>query len=238
LRTPLAAIIGYSELIQEKSELWGYKKIIAQLGQIGAAAHSLNGLIGNILDLSKIEAERMDVVCRQFSVTSLVKETIANIQPQIDKNGNKLLVELDDNLGEMFTDRTKARQILLNLLGNATKFTHEGTVSLTAVRQNTSNSILFTVKDDGEGIPDEMMAKIFQPFVQGDSSFTRVHGGSGLGLAISSRFCQMLGGTIAVESKLGKGTTFFVTLPVQLPAQLLAEETAVSPSELNNEIEI
>lgn len=227
LRTPLAAIIGYSELIQEKSELWGYEKIIPQLGQIGAAAHSLNGLIGNILDLSKIEAERMDVVCSQFCVATMIQEIIANIQPQIDKNGDKLLLELADDLGEMNTDQTKVRQILLNLLGNATKFTHEGTITLTAVRQTTSNAILFTVKDSGEGIPDEMMAQIFQPFVQADSSFTRVHGGSGLGLAISSRFCQMLGGTIAVESKLGEGTTFFVTLPVILPTQ----ETAVAQGE-------
>ncbi|MAU00542.1 MAG: hypothetical protein CL608_25645 [Anaerolineaceae bacterium] len=227
LRTPLAAIIGYSELIQEKSELWGYEKIIPQLGQIGAAAHSLNGLIGNILDLSKIEAERMDVVCSQFCVATMIQEVIANIQPQVDKNGDKLLLELADDLGEMNTDQTKVRQILLNLLGNATKFTHEGTITLTAVRQTTSNTILFTVKDSGEGIPNEMMAQIFQPFVQADSSFTRVHGGSGLGLAISSRFCQMLGGTIAVESKLGEGTTFFVTLPVILPTQ----ETAVAQGE-------
>jgi PAS domain S-box-containing protein len=231
LRTPLAAIIGYSELIQEKSELWGYEKIIPQLKQIGTAAHSLNGLIGNILDLSKIEAERMDLVCSQFCVTTLIQEIITNIQPHIDKNGNKLILELADDLGEMNTDQTKVRQILLNLLGNATKFTHDGTIALTAVRQATANAILFTVKDSGEGIPDEMMAQIFQPFVQADSSFTRVHGGSGLGLAISSRFCQMLGGTIAVESKLGEGTTFFVTLPVQLSEQLPAVETAVSQSE-------
>lgn len=224
LRTPLAAIIGYSELIQEKSEVWGYEKIIPQLGQIETAAHSLNALIGNILDLSKIEAERMELVCSQFCVTALINEVSANIQPQIDRNGNKLILTLGDDLGMMHTDQTKVRQILLNLLGNATKFTHEGTIALTAVRQTTSNSILFMVKDSGEGISEEMMAKIFQPFVQADSSFTRVHGGSGLGLAISSRFCQMLGGTIEVESKLGAGTSF----RVQLPAQLPTEATAVS----------
>lgn len=216
LRTPLAAIIGYSELIQEKSELWGYEKIIPQLGQIGTAAHSLNGLIGNILDLSKIEAERMDVVCSQFGVVALINDVIINVQPQIEKHGNQLILKLADDLGNMHTDQTKVRQILLNLLGNAIKFTRNGTISLTAVREEASNMIQFSIKDDGEGISEEMMAKIFQPFVQADSSFTRVHGGSGLGLAISSHFCQMLGGHITVESKLGQGTIFVVTLPAQL----------------------
>lgn len=224
LRTPLAAIIGYSELIQEKSELWGYEKIIPQLGQIGTAAHSLNGLIGNILDLSKIEAERMDLVCSQFGVAALINDVIINVQPQIEKQGNQLNLKLADDLGSMHTDQTKVRQILLNLLGNAIKFTRNGTISLTAVREETSDMIQFSIKDDGEGISEEMMAKIFQPFVQADSSFTRVHGGSGLGLAISSRFCQMLGGHITVESKLGQGTIFVVTLP----AQLSEPETAVS----------
>lgn len=225
LRTPLAAIIGYSELIQEKSELQDHKKITPYLQQIGIAAHGLNGLLGNILDLSKIEADRMELVNSRFRVTKLIDEVVTNIQPQIDQNGNKLTLMLADDLGEMVTDQTKVRQILLNLLGNATKFTHNGTISLTGVRQEAANSILFTIKDSGEGIPEELLAKIFQPFVQADSSFTRVYGGSGLGLAISSRFCQMLGGTIEVESKLGEGTTFFV----QLPMALATQETAVSP---------
>ncbi len=224
LRTPLAAIIGYSELIQEKSELWGYEKIIPQLKQIGTAAHNLNGLIGNILDLSKIEAERMDLVSSQFCVAALINEVAANLQPQIDKNGNTLTLDLADDLGGMHTDQTKVRQILLNLLGNATKFTHDGLISLTAVRDEASGTIRFSVKDNGEGIPAALQTKIFEPFVQADSSFTRVHGGSGLGLAISSRFCQMLGGSIDMTSKLGEGTTFVVTLPTDLPT----EETAVS----------
>lgn len=225
LRTPLAAIIGYSELIQEKSELWGYEKIIPQLGQIGTAAYGLNALIGNILDLSKIEAEHMDVVSNKFSVSALIAEITPSIQPQVDKNDNCLTLDLADDLGTIQTDQTKVRQILLNLLGNATKFTHHGTISLKAWRDVTTNCIYFTIQDSGEGIPETMMAKIFQPFVQADSSFTRVYGGSGLGLAISSRFCQMLGGTIDVESNLGEGTTFFVQLPVQLPKT----ETAVPP---------
>jgi signal transduction histidine kinase len=217
LRTPLAAIIGYSELIQEKSELWGYEKIIYQLSQIGTAARGLNALIGNILDLSKIEAEHMDIVSNAFSVANLVAEVIPNVQPQIDKSGNCLTLDLANDLGMMQTDQGKVHQILMNLLGNAAKFTHNGTISLKVRRNAATNCILFTIQDSGEGIPETMKAKIFQPFVQADSSFTRVHGGSGLGLAISNRFCQMLGGTIEVESILGTGTTFFVQIPMQLP---------------------
>ena len=217
LRTPLAAIIGYSELIQEKSELWGYEKIVPQLGQIGTAARNLNSLIGNILDLSKIEAERMGIESHTFSVSNLIAELVASVQPQIDKNGNKLTLNLANDLGTINTDQTKLRQILLNLLGNATKFTHDGTISLTARRDEAANCIFFTIQDSGEGIPMEMMGKIFQPFVQADSSFSRIHGGSGLGLAISSRFCQILGGKIEVESQLGTGTTFFVQIPLQIP---------------------
>ena len=224
LRTPLAAIIGYSELVQEKSTLWGYEKIVPHLGQIGTAAHHLNSLIVNILDLSKIEAERMEIVNSEFSIQALITEVISSVQPQIDKNGNTLDIKLDDDLSSMHTDRTKMRQILLNLLANAAKFTHKGTISLMARQDEALDCILFTIKDTGEGIPDEMLAKIFQPFIQVDSSFTRVHGGSGLGLAISNRFCQMMGGTIEVKSTPGRGTTFFVKMPVQAPIQ----ETAVS----------
>lgn len=216
LRTPLAAIIGYSELIQERSEALGYEKIVPHLKQIGTAAHGLNFLIGNILDLSKIEAERMDILVTEFSVPDLVGEVVNSVQPQITKNSNVLELEIAADLGLMQTDRTKLRQILLNLLGNAAKFTHEGTIFLAARQDSSTDYILFTVRDTGEGISDEMMRKIFQPFVQADSSFTRVHGGSGLGLAISSRFCQMLGGTIDVESRLGEGTTFVARLPIQL----------------------
>ncbi|MCB8978953.1 MAG: PAS domain-containing protein [Ardenticatenaceae bacterium] len=215
LRTPLAAIIGYSELIQERSEAWGYEKIVPHLKQIGTAAQGLNFLIGNILDLSKIEAERMDVILTEFSVPDLVNEVINNVKPQVAKNNNLLELDLAPDLAIMHTDRTKLRQILLNLLGNAAKFTSEGTICLAARRNNATGCLMFTVRDTGEGISDEMMNKIFQPFVQADSSFTRVHGGSGLGLAISSRFCEMLGGTIEVQSQVGEGTTFVVKLPVQ-----------------------
>ncbi len=217
LRTPLAAIIGYSELIQERSEALGYEKIVPHLKQIGTAAQGLNFLIGNILDLSKIEAERMDMMVTEFVVPDLIEEVVNSVQPQIAKNSNVLELDLAPDLGLMQTDRTKLRQILLNLLGNATKFTYEGTVLLAVRLDCATDCILITVRDTGEGISDEMMGKIFQPFTQADSSITRVHGGSGLGLAISSRFCQMLGGTIEAESRLGEGTTFSVRLPVQLP---------------------
>ncbi|WP_420641844.1 histidine kinase N-terminal 7TM domain-containing protein [Candidatus Leptofilum sp.] len=215
LRTPLTAIIGYSELIQEKSKLLGYDKIIPHLNQVGAAGHHLNDLIGNILDLSKIEAERVEISNSDFSISALITEVITNIQPQIDGNDNTLIMELSDDLGSIFTDRTKMRQILLNLLGNAAKFTRDGTIWLMARRDEAGSCVSFTIKDSGEGIPEEMLAKIFQPFTQADSSFTRVHDGIGLGLAISKRLCQLLGGTIDVASKQGKGATFVVTMPIR-----------------------
>ena len=217
LRTPLAAIIGYSELITEKSKLWGYEKIVPQLGQIGAAATHLNSLIGDILDMSKIEAGRMDVINSQFSVQELIDSTLTTIQPLITKNGNTLELNLPPDLGHMVADRTKVHQILLNLLSNATKFTEKGTIGLelqllTDPGQG-SQTYHFRISDNGKGIPEEKLSQLFQPFVQVDSSRTRKHGGSGLGLAISYKFCQMMGGNLRLESKLGQGTTLYLTLP-------------------------
>ena len=225
LRTPLAAIIGYSELIQEKSVVWGYDNIVPHLGQIGTAARHLNSLIGNILDFSKIEADQITITKSTFSVSSMIDEVLNNIQPAVDKNRSTLEILLADNLNVMVTDKIRMTQILINLLGNAAKFTIEGTIYFTVEQDDLSDCILFTVRDTGEGIPVEMQDKIFQPFIQVDSSFSRLHGGSGLGLAISSRFCQMLGGTIAVESELGKGTTFFVRMPIGNTAVIQGQQS-------------
>ncbi|MBK9056159.1 MAG: hypothetical protein IPL78_36265 [Chloroflexi bacterium] len=217
LRTPLAAIIGYSELITEKSKLWGYEKIVPQLGQIGAAATHLNSLIGDILDMSKIEAGRMDIINSQFSVQELIDNVLTTIQPLLAHNGNTLELNLPPDLGHMVADRTKVHQILLNLLSNATKFTEKGVVGL-EVRIFTepsqgSQTYHFRISDNGKGIPEEKLSQLFQPFVQVDSSRTRRHGGSGLGLAISYKFCQMMGGNLRLESKLGQGTTLYLSLP-------------------------
>jgi PAS domain S-box-containing protein len=219
LRTPLAAIIGYSELITEKSKLWGYEKIVPQLGQIGAAAIHLNALIGDILDMSKIEAGRMEIFNSQFSVQELIDDVLTTIQPLIAKNGNTLELNLPPDLGQICTDRTKLHQILLNLLSNATKFTEEGTIALEIQLVTDSDqgdqTYHFRISDTGKGIPEEKLNQLFQPFVQVDSSLTRKHGGSGLGLAISYKFCQMMGGNLRLESKLGQGTTLYLSLPAR-----------------------
>ena len=223
LRTPLTAIIGYSELIEEKSEMLGYEKIVPQLRQIGIAAHSLNYIIGNILDLSKIEAERMELSFGEFPVAELIAEVVNSVQPQIEQNSNVLSVNLPEKIGVLNSDKAKLRQILLNLLGNAAKFTRSGKIDLSVSRDNESGYFEFTVSDNGEGIPDKIKTTLFEPFVQADASFTRVHGGSGLGLAISQRFCHMLGGSIAVESALGQGATFVVKMPIQLPEDAIVK---------------
>ena len=223
LRTPLTAIIGYSELIEEKSEMLGYEKIVPQLRQIGIAAHSLNYIIGNILDLSKIEAERMELAFGEFPVAELIAEVVNSVQPQIEQNSNVLSVNLPEKIGVLNSDKAKLRQILLNLLGNAAKFTRAGKIDLSVSRDNESGYFEFTVSDNGEGIPDKIKTTLFEPFVQADASFTRVHGGSGLGLAISQRFCHMLGGSIAVESALGQGATFVVKMPIQPPEDAIVK---------------
>ncbi|MCL4867603.1 MAG: PAS domain-containing protein [Anaerolineae bacterium] len=217
LRTPLAAIIGYSELIAEKSKLWGYEKIVPQLNQIGAAALHLNALIGNILDMSKIEAGRMEVFNSQFPVQPLIDDVLTTIQPLITQNSNTLELNLPPDLGQMYADRTKLHQILLNLLSNATKFTENGTITLeiqiVTDQMDGRKTYYFRISDTGKGIPEEKVSQLFQPFVQVDSSLTRKHGGSGLGLAISYKFCQLMGGNLRLESKLGQGTTLYLSLP-------------------------
>ncbi|RMG73545.1 MAG: PAS domain-containing protein [Chloroflexi bacterium] len=220
LRTPLAAIIGYSELITEKSKVWGYENIVPYLSQIETAARHLNTIIGEILDISKIEAGRMELIKSDFSLQDVLDDVINTIYPLIEKNGNQLLQNIQIQSGTMYADKTKVQQILINLLGNAAKFTKNGQISLDVHYQpannGSSDSYHFKISDTGEGIPNEKMDVIFKPFVQVDSSYTRKHGGTGLGLAISYQFCQMIGGEMHVESTLGQGTTFYLTLPAKV----------------------
>ncbi|MBK9056167.1 MAG: HAMP domain-containing histidine kinase [Chloroflexi bacterium] len=207
LRTPLAAIIGYSELITEKVNFGGMKRL-PQLGQIGAATH-LNSLIGDILDMSKIEAGRMDIINSQFSVQELIDNVLTTIQPLLAHNGNTLELNLPPDLGHIYADRTKVHQILLNLLSNATKFTEKGIIGLEVqIVTEPSRTYHFRISDNGKGIPEEKISQLFQPFVQVDSSRTRRHGGSGLGLAISYKFCQMMGGTYVWKANWDKAQPF------------------------------
>ena len=211
LRTPLNAIIGYSEMLEEDAAASGHDDLLPDLTKIRSAGRHLLGVINDILDLSKIEAGKTELYLESFGVAALVDEVAATARPLVDANRNRMVVEVADDVGEMHADLTKVRQTLLNLLSNAAKFTNDGTVTLTA--RGEGEQVVFTVADTGIGIDAEAIDRLFQPFSQAESSTTRRFGGTGLGLVISRRFCQMMGGDIAVSSVPGEGSTFTVVLP-------------------------
>jgi PAS domain S-box-containing protein len=230
LRTPLNAIIGYSEMLQEEAEDLGEEDFIPDLQKIHAAGKHLLGLINDILDLSKIEAGRMELYLETFDITTMVEDVVTTIQPLVEKNSNILNVECDKSLGCIRADLTKVRQSLFNLLSNASKFTKQGTITLTvskagdylnASSQDTRQTsipshpdwITLSVTDTGIGMTPEQMSKLFEAFTQADASTTRQYGGTGLGLAITKKLCQMMGGDVRVESEPGKGSTFTIQLP-------------------------
>ena len=218
LRTPMNAIIGYSEMLMEEAEDIGQDDFIPDLEKIhGAGKHLLN-LINDILDLSKIEAGRMELYLENFKIKSLISETVSTIHPLIEKNQNTLETNLADDLDIMHADLTKVRQSLFNLLSNASKFTKNGKITLDVSSQviKSKKYVIFKIKDTGIGMNPEQMGKLFQAFSQADASTTRKYGGTGLGLAITKKFCQMMGGDIKVESKLGTGSTFTIVLPIQV----------------------
>lgn len=215
LRTPLNAIHGYSELLAEDAELSGDDRALTDLRKIQGAANHLLGMISEILDLSKVEAGKMAVHQDTVSLTPLIQEIVGTITPLARKNNNQLTVDADLPRYDMVTDAGKLRQILLNLLANACKFTRDGEISFSA-RPETRMAIAgvtFEVRDTGIGISKEQLARLFMPFVQADGSHTRTYGGTGLGLAISKSFVEMLGGMVTVASTPGHGSTFSVWLP-------------------------
>jgi len=216
LRTPLNAIIGYSELIEEECNDSGNQEFIPDLKKIQSSGKHLLTLINDVLDLSKIEAGKSELLIETVNVAFLIQEVTELVQPQVEKNGNVLKVDYSTSIGSAQTDLTKLRQVLLNLLSNAGKFTENGTVSLNAFHETTEEAtwLVFHISDTGIGMTPEQMAKLFQPFTQADASTTRKYGGTGLGLAISRQFCQMMGGDITVESQMQQGTTFIVRLPL------------------------
>jgi DNA-binding response OmpR family regulator len=218
LRTPMNAIIGYSEMLTEEAEDVGQDDFIPDLKKIhGAGKHLLN-LINDILDLSKIEAGRMELYLESFNIKNLINETVSTIYPLIEQNQNTLETNLADNLDVMHADLTKVRQSLFNLLSNASKFTKQGKIILDVSSQIVEERqfINFKVTDTGIGMNPEQMSKLFQAFTQADASTTRKYGGTGLGLAITKKFCQMMGGDIKVTSEPDKGSTFSIYLPVQV----------------------
>jgi signal transduction histidine kinase/DNA-binding response OmpR family regulator len=218
LRTPLNAIIGYSEMLQEEASDTGQDEFVPDLQKIQTAGRHLLALINDILDLSKIEAGKIELYFETFDLPALVSELESTIKPLAAKNNNTLVVHADPALGTMYADLTKVRQSLLNLLSNACKFTKAGEVSLEVVRRESDGRewINFSVKDSGIGITKEQMNKLFQPFSQADASTTREFGGTGLGLVITKKFCEMMGGTMGVQSVRGEGSTFLITLPADV----------------------
>ena len=236
LRTPLNAIIGYSEMLQEEAEDLGQEDFVPDLQKIYTAGKHLLGLINDILDLSKIEAGRMELYLETFDIEDVVQDVVMTIQPLVEKNANKLEVQCANDLGAMEADLTKVRQSLFNLLSNACKFTKQGTISLTVSRGGAEDWITFRVTDSGIGMTSEEMSKLFQAFSQADASTTRQYGGTGLGLAITKKLCQMMGGDVTVESEVGKGSTFTIQLPAKVqepktqPAPLLQLKSNLLPA--------
>ena len=215
LRTPLNAIIGYSEMLEEDAEAAGQKSFVSDLQKIRSSGKHLLGLINDVLDLSKVEAGKMKLFLETFDVAGLVDDVIATAQPLVEKTSNALAVHVAPDVGQIREDITKVRQVLLNLLSNAAKFTEKGTVSLEVTREAdvTGSWVVFRVRDTGIGMTPEQTVKLFQAFMQADGSTMRKYGGTGLGLALSRKFCVMMGGDINVESVPGKGSTFTVRLP-------------------------
>ena len=215
LRTPLNAIIGYSEMLQEEAEDLQNEEFEEDLERINGAGKHLLGLINDVLDISKIEAGAMDIYLETFPVEPLVQDVVTTMKTLVEKNSNTLEIDCPDSVGSIHADTTKIRQCLFNLLSNASKFTDQGTISLTVSRgtEDGQEWINFAVGDTGIGMTEEQMGRLFEAFSQAEASTRRNYGGTGLGLAITRHFCEMMGGTVLVESEAGKGSTFTMKLP-------------------------
>ncbi|MEH2375022.1 sensor histidine kinase [Nostoc sp.] len=222
LRTPLNAVIGLSQLLEDDATDLGLSAdFITDLETINSAGKHLLHLINEILDLSKIEAGKMTLYPEIFEIAMLIHNVVLTVKPAIEKNANVLEVDFDQQLGTMYADQTRMRQVLLNLLSNASKFTTNGKVTLTVNIEKDEfrpeaplGMITFTVTDTGIGMSHRQQQQLFQPFTQGDTSTTKKYGGTGLGLAISRHFCEMMGGEIIVKSQPGVGSTFTIRLPM------------------------
>lgn len=232
LRTPLTAIIGYSELLREESSDLDYETLISRLGNIEVSAHHLLTIINDVLDMSKIEAGKTDLYLEIVPVQDLVNNVLITAYPLIENSSNQFTLNLAPDVGSIVVDQAKLRQVILNLLSNAAKFTDQGEISLTVTRHTNidqSDEVHFMVCDNGIGLTPEQIDNLFQPFTQADSSTSRKYGGTGLGLAISQRFCQMMDGEIYVASETGQGACFTIRLPARQSSEW---ETAVSQTAL------
>jgi len=234
LRTPLNAIIGYSEMLEEETHELGKVENIKDLQKIQGAGKHLLSLINDVLDLSKIEAGRMGLHLETFDISQMIDEMVTTLHPAISKNSNTIQVHLAEDLGAMRADITKVRQILFNLLSNASKFTDHGTISVDVDRSTEEDQdwIRFRVADTGIGITAKQKGNLFQEFTQADVSIARKYGGTGLGLAISYRYVRLMNGRISVESEPGQGSVF----TVHLPAKVTTEVTEAAQTEKINDL--
>jgi len=221
LRTPLNSVIGFTNILLKNRKGNLDKKDLMYLERISANGTQLLELINDVLDLSKVESGRMEVFSETFEVKTVIEDVVASARPLIDRNENTLDLHVADDVGAMYADVTKVRQILNNLLSNAGKFTHKGRITLDVARQNRNgvDGVVFGVTDTGIGMTVEQVEKLFQPFTQADASTSRRYGGTGLGLTLTRQFCSLLGGDISVESEPGRGSVFAVWLPVQAKTQ-------------------
>jgi signal transduction histidine kinase/CheY-like chemotaxis protein len=225
LRTPLNAILGFSEMLQEEAVERDLQDFSVDLQKISTAGKHLLGLINDILDLSKIEAGKMELHLEAFSISTLIAEVATTIEMQVAKNGNKLQIVCAPDVGIMRADLSKVRQGLFNLVSNAAKFTHDGKIKIEAERQimDGSDWIVFRVSDTGIGLSSEQIVRLFQSFTQADASTTRKFGGTGLGLALTRRFCQMMSGDVTVHSVPGQGSVFTIKLPATVTEAAIVE---------------
>ena len=225
LRTPLSAVIGYSEMIEEEMEEAGDPHLLGDVRKIQSNARHLLSLINDVLDLSKIEADRMTTFAETFEIETLVRDVASTVETLVTQKGNQLALELAPGLGSMHTDQVKLRQCLFNLVSNAAKFTENGRITLRAVREG--GEVCLSVSDSGIGMTEEQLEKLFERFTQADVSTTRRFGGTGLGLAITRAFCRLLGGDVDVASTYGQGSTFSIRLPAEMPQQPAEAEAPV-----------
>jgi signal transduction histidine kinase len=217
LRTPLNAIIGLTEMMVKNAARFGTEKAMEPLQRVNRAGTHLLGLINQVLDLSKIEAGKFELNPQTVQLASLIKDVIGTARQLAEQNKNRLVVEVQPNLGTVTVDPMRLRQILLNLLSNACKFTKAGEVQLAARKtSNDSNFVEFAVSDTGVGMTPEQQAKLFEEFSQADASTAQQFGGTGLGLALSRKLARMMGGDVTVASEPGKGSVFTVRLPVHV----------------------
>ena len=230
LRTPLNAVIGYSELLlEENQDLPGQDAKVSDLKRINAAGRHLLALVTDVLDLSKIESDTIQLKPQSFELGDFIEGVVATVQPMIDRNQNRLVLKRVGAEGEVSTDVTKLRQAVLNLLSNAAKFTDQGVITLTVTRERKGGGdwLEFKVDDNGIGIAAEDQSKLFQDFGQATVTTSDVYGGTGLGLALSQRLCALMGGGITVTSELGRGSCFTLRVPAVVTADESAEASGV-----------